>query len=199
LEAELTTVAIIGAGPLGRVLALLSARAGFHTVLEDVLPSNLRKASPVLDLLHARELGSYATVELVGSVEEAARDADLILDSVPDELESKLEIFWLLDRMAPPRSIFLTPTTALSIADLASCTYRAERCLGFEIVGETRPGETVRSEAYPERLLEAHAAVRLRHPPGTLPDVLEQVSSFWRATRVRFEIVPDRRELSTIA
>jgi 3-hydroxybutyryl-CoA dehydrogenase len=190
----LKTVAIIGAGRLGRVLALLSARAGFHTVLEDVLPSNLRKASSVLDLLHARELGSYPTVELVGSVEEAARDADLILDSVPDELESKLEIFWLLDRMAPPRSIFLTPTTALSIADLASCTCRAERCMGFEIVGETRP-----SEAHPERLLEAHAAIRLMHPRSTLPDVLEQVSSFWRATRVRIEMLPDRRELPIIA
>ena len=182
-------MAIIGAGPLGRVLALLSARAGFHTVLEDVLPSNLRKASSALEVLQARELGSYASVELVGSVEDAARDADLILDSVPDELESKLEIFWLLDRMAPPRSILLTPTTALSIADLASCTYRAERCLGFEIIG-TAP---------PERLLEADAAIRLTHPRGTLPEVLDQVSSFWRAAGVHHEMLLDPKEVPAIA
>ncbi len=35
----------------------------------------------------------------------------------------------MVDRMAPPRTILLTPTDALSIADLASCTYRADRCL----------------------------------------------------------------------
>ena len=43
---------------------------------------------------------------------------------------SKLEIFSLFDRMAPPRTILCTPTNALSITDLASCTYRAERCVG---------------------------------------------------------------------
>ena len=59
------------------------------------------------------------------------KDADLAIDFVPDELESKLEIFSLLDRMAPPRTILCTPTMALSITDLASCTYRAERCVGL--------------------------------------------------------------------
>ena len=44
------------------------------------------------------------------------RTADLIVDCVPDELESKLEIFSLLDRMAPPLAIFVTKS--LSIADL---------------------------------------------------------------------------------
>ena len=65
------------------------------------------------------------------TVEDAVRDADLAVDFVPDELESKLEIFSLLDRMAPPRTILCTPTNALSITDLASCTYRAERCVGL--------------------------------------------------------------------
>jgi 3-hydroxybutyryl-CoA dehydrogenase len=59
------------------------------------------------------------------------QDADLAIDFVPDELESKLEIFSLLDRMAPPRTILCTPTEMLSITDLASCTYRAERCVGL--------------------------------------------------------------------
>ncbi len=185
----MTTVAIIGAGALGRVLALLSARAGFHTIIEDVLPSNLRKASSALERAQARELGSYAVVDMVSSVEDAARDADLILDSVPDELESKLEIFWLLDRMAPPRSILLTPTAALSIADLAACTYRAERCLGFEMAGAGGP----------EWLLEPGATIRLVHPRAALPEVLEQAASFWRAAGVGYEMLPDPRESPAIA
>jgi 3-hydroxybutyryl-CoA dehydrogenase len=186
--AELKTVAVIGAGRMGRVLALLSARAGFHTALEDVLPSNLRKAASALDTVRARELSSYPTLKFVSSVEDAAREADLILDSVPDELESKLEIFSLLDRMAPPRSVLLTPTTALSIADLASCTHRAERCVGFSIAGGIDGGEV------PERLLEPDAAVRLTYPRATLPEVLQLVRSFWRAAGVSCEVMADLQE-----
>ena len=57
------------------------------------------------------------------------RDADLAIDHVPDELESKLEILWLLDRMALPRTVLATPTTRLSIGDLAACTYRPDKCI----------------------------------------------------------------------
>ena len=48
-------------------------------------------------------------------------------------LESKLEILWLLDRMAPPRTVLATPTIRLSIADLANCTYRPERCIAIAV------------------------------------------------------------------
>ena len=120
------TVAIIGAGPLGRRLALDAARAGFRVMLEDVMPASLRHAEEAL----REALGPEAMplVSFARTVEEAVREADLAIDCVPDELESKLEIFSLLDRMAPPRTVFATPTTNLSIADLASCTYRPDRC-----------------------------------------------------------------------
>jgi len=58
-------------------------------------------------------------------------DADVAIDFVPDELESKLEIFSMIDRMAPPKTILCTPSYALSITDLASCVYRPERCLAL--------------------------------------------------------------------
>lgn len=124
-------IAVIGAGTSGRAFALRCSRAGFRVVLEDVMPEKLRRAED--------EYAEYSAVagRLSGSlryaltVEDAVRDADIAIDFVPDELESKLEIFSLLDRMAPPRTILCTPTNALSITDLASCTYRAERCVGL--------------------------------------------------------------------
>ncbi len=132
---SMPTVAIIGAGPLGRWLALEAARAGFSVLLEDVMPSNLHHAER--EAIRA-ELGPDAlpSVTFVSTIEDAVRNADLIIDCVPDELESKLEILWLLDRMAPPHSVFATPTTRLSIGDLANCTYRPEKCIA--IVAEAR-------------------------------------------------------------
>jgi len=129
------SVAIIGAGPLGRWLALAAANAGFRVFLEDVMPSNLEHAQEEL----RRQLGpgnpgaALRNIAFVNSIEDAVRESDLAIDCVPDELESKLEILWLLDRMAPPRTVLATPTTNLALADLASCTYRPERCIAIAL------------------------------------------------------------------
>ena len=141
------TVAIIGAGPLGRWLALAAARAGFSVLLEDVMPHNLHHAQEFLrQQLGAEALGDErgAKIAFVSTIEDAVREADLAIDCVPDELESKLEIFCLLDRMAPPRTVLATPTTRLSIADLASCTYRPDRCMAIARRPRALTGEGAR-------------------------------------------------------
>jgi 3-hydroxybutyryl-CoA dehydrogenase len=170
----LLTVAIIGAGPLGRWLALSAARAGFRVLLEDVMPSNLHHAREAL----RQQLGPAALqptdgspgVAFVATIEDAVREADLVIDCVPDELESKLEIFCLIDRMAPPRTVIATPTTRLSIADLAACTYRADRCVA--IVAE--------ASELAERDAKTGAAVTVRTTPTTTPEAVDLVRTFWR-------------------
>lgn len=128
------TIAIIGAGPLGRRLAWRAAHAGFRVCLEDVLPSNLEHARENMRSQFSAEFLSREAgggICFVSTIEDAVRNADLAIDCVPDELESKLEILWLLDRMAPPQTIFVTPTTNLSIADLGACTYRPDKCIAI--------------------------------------------------------------------
>jgi 3-hydroxybutyryl-CoA dehydrogenase len=115
-------IAVIGAGAAGRGFAASCARAGFEVTLEDVMPAKLRHAEEEF-----RSLGR--AVGLVSTVEDAVREADVVVDFVPDELESKLEIWSLIDRMAPPKTVMCTPSEDLSITDLASCTYRADRCV----------------------------------------------------------------------
>ena len=138
------SVAVIGAGPAGRAFAFRCAAAGFVVVLEDVMPSNLRRAQDEYAEFVAA-VGAKGSLRYAMTVEDAVREADLAIDFVPDELESKLEIFSLLDRMAPPRTILCTPTGALSITDLASCTYRAERCVGLRGDFQNGAAEVVRS------------------------------------------------------
>ena len=129
---RIDAIAVIGAGTAGRAFALRCARAGFRVVLEDVMPEKLRRAADEYEETGNRkqETENGGSLVFATTVEQAVHSADLAVDFVPDELESKLEIFSLLDRMAPPRTVLLTPTDALSITDLASCTYRAERCVG---------------------------------------------------------------------
>jgi len=159
------TVAIIGAGPLGRWLALAAARAGFRVLLEDVMPANLHHAQEWL----RAEIGPDAQPEitLVSTIEDAVREADLAIDCVPDELESKLEILWLLDRMAPPHTVLATPTTLHSITDLANCTYRPEKCVAIAAEASSLPGM-------------AGAQILLRTMARTSPETVELVERFWR-------------------
>ncbi len=122
------TLALIGAGQAGRSLAAEAVHAGHRVVLEDVLPSRLRDA-----LSEIETAGQLGSLHLATTVEEAVREADLVIDFVPDELESKLEIISMVDRMAPPRTVICMPTHALSITDLAACTYRADRCIAVQL------------------------------------------------------------------
>ena len=134
------TIAVIGAGAAGREFAAACAAAGLRVILEDVMPAKLRRAQEELS-----RLGH--SIELVSTVEDAVRPADIAVDFVPDELESKLEIWSLIDRMAPPRTILCTPSEALSITDLASCTYRDDRCVmvrGALLCGELSGTREVR-------------------------------------------------------
>jgi len=176
----LITVAIIGAGPLGRWLALAAARAGYRVLLEDVMPANLHHAEEYLRLeLGPEALGhSPIPVEFVSTVEDAVRQADMAIDCVPDELESKLEILWLMDRMAPPRTVLATPTTQLSIADLAGCTYRPDRCVGIALDPRDLSHLAQRDGARP---------LVLKTTERTASEAVQLVQDFWE--RLGFRVM----------
>jgi len=140
--AEIRTVAVIGAGTMGRGIAYVAALGGYRTILEDLLPSALRKAEDEIrtNLSKAVELGKVSAkdseaflgrLQYAGSIEEAAREADLIIEAAPEEMESKIEIFTLLDKICRPQTILASNTSSLSITEIAGVTYRARKCLGM--------------------------------------------------------------------
>lgn len=140
--AEVKTIAVIGAGIMGRGIAYAAALGGYRTILEDLLPNALRRAENEIraNLDKAAELGkikpgeaesAFARLEYAGTVEEAARQADLVIEAVPEEMESKIEIFTLLDKVCRPTTILASNTSSLSITEIASVTYRARKILGM--------------------------------------------------------------------
>jgi 3-hydroxybutyryl-CoA dehydrogenase len=141
-------------------------------MLEDVMPSTLHHAREYIrtELSEEAMHGAGGDVHFVSTIEDAVRDADLAIDCVPDELESKLEILWLLDRMSPPRTVFATPTTQMSIGDLANCTYRGDKCIAIA--------------AAPKSLAELEGtegvAIPLVTGPLTSAETLDLVAGFWQ-------------------
>jgi len=174
--AEVKTIAVIGAGTMGRGIAHVSALGGYRTILEDLLPNALRKAETEIraNLDKSVELGKVSAeaaqeavsrIEYAGSLEQAAREADLVIEAVPEEMESKIEIFTLLDKICRPETILASNTSSLSITEIASVTYRPKKCLGmhfFNPVHKMKLLEVVRALETDGQTLAAAAEVGRR-------------------------------------
>lgn len=179
---EIKTVAVIGAGAVGRGVAHAAALGGYRTILEDILPASLRRAGSEIRryLDRAIEQGrvssadadaAFQRLEYAGTVEEAARQADLVIESVPEEAESKREIFILLDKICKPNSILAANTQLLTVAEMASVTYRPDKVAGMRF---TNP---------------VHAMTRLKllRGPATDDETVAACAAFGR--RLGMEVV----------
>ena len=174
--AEIRTIAVIGAGIMGRGIAHTAALGGYRTILEDLLPNALRKAETEIraNLDKAVELGkvskddadqAFSRLEYASSVEQAAREADLVIEAVPEEMESKIEIFTLLDKVCRPTTILASNTSSLSVTEIASVTYRAPKCVGmhfFNPVHKMKLLEIVRALETDDETLAAAVEVGKR-------------------------------------
>ena len=156
---EVKTIGVIGAGTMGRGIAYAAALGGYRTILEDVMPEMLAKgmkwiAQAVDEGVKRGKLTSEdatsatARIETVSSVEEVSREADFLIEAVPEEMELKLELYTLFDKFAKPNAVLASNTSSLSIAEMAEMTYRPELCVGmhfFNPVPQMRLIEVVRA------------------------------------------------------
>lgn len=155
---EIKIIAVIGADIVGRDIACLAALAGYRVILEDVSDDRLGKAANwILEKLESCVVcnpvpariprDASETLVLAHTVEDAIRDADLVIETLPDEMEMQIEIFTILDKFAKPNAIFAS-TGSLSIAELAEVTFCADRCIGMRFPGsveETKIVELIKS------------------------------------------------------
>jgi len=170
------TIAVIGAGALGRSIAQLSVLGGFSTILEDILPASLNRAGNEIRTAFSNAVAertlaqpvvdaALARIEFASSVEQAARSSDLVIEAVPDELESKIEIFTLLDKVAKPATILVSTSALFSVTELASVTYRAKKILGMRFslpIDQTKPLEIIQGQETDDAIFAAGIEVASR-------------------------------------
>jgi 3-hydroxyacyl-CoA dehydrogenase len=157
---EIQTIAVIGAGDQGREIARAALLAGYRTILEDVSEGRLERA--VAWLSDAARTGDQARSRLVlaRTVEEAVREADLIIEAVADEMEMKLEMFTIFDKFARPGAIFVSTSATIPIAELADITFCPERCIGMRFASDAGNGSGVELVCAPQTSEETIAHCR---------------------------------------
>jgi len=173
---QIKTIAIIGAGTMGRGIAYASALGGYTTVLEEVSDSMLSEALSWIresldEGVQRRKLeatardAALARITTSQVVDEAIRDAELIIEAVPEELEMKLELFTIFDKFAKPNTIFASNTSSLSISDFSDIVLHRERCIGmrfFNPVPEMKLVEIIRTPYTSDETVTACVAVATR-------------------------------------
>ena len=142
MTTKIDTIAVLGAGTMGRGIAQVAAAGGFSTRLFDVVETALQDALSTihLNLDKSVELGktepetaAAAKKNLVVSseLEATVAEADLVIEAIPESMELKVEMFKKVSRAAPGQALFASNTSGLSITEMAAASSRPERFAGM--------------------------------------------------------------------
>lgn len=156
---EVKTIAVIGAGAQGREIAYACSLGGYKTVLEDISPRVLEEATAWIRQSFTESVArgtfeasvsnkALSLLSTAADVKDAIRDAELIIETVPDELEMKLELFTIFDKFAKTSAVFASTASSLSITDFTDIVVSRERCIGMHFahaLSERKPIELLRT------------------------------------------------------
>ncbi|MFS0590594.1 3-hydroxyacyl-CoA dehydrogenase NAD-binding domain-containing protein [Cytobacillus horneckiae] len=119
-------ITVIGAGTMGRGIALVCAQAGFHVIVQDIHQESLQKCKQYIDRF--LETGS---IEYTANLEDAVGSADLVIEAILEVIDLKKEIFKKIDQIAPREAILATNTSTMSPTEIASVTSRPDKCIAL--------------------------------------------------------------------
>jgi len=142
IKKDVSIVAVIGAGIMGRGIAHVAALGGFQTVLNDVSDELLQKAQSRIrqDLHKAVSIGkltdsdmdaALGRLTLDNNLERAAESAELVIEAVPEKMELKLDVFSRLDQACANQAVLASNTSSLSITEMAAATRRPHQFIGM--------------------------------------------------------------------
>jgi 3-hydroxybutyryl-CoA dehydrogenase len=142
---EIKNLAIIGSGIMGSGVAQVSAVAGYDVVLQDINDQALGRAKSGIELslekLAAKGKitpeqvdAAVAGIKFTADLNRAAKNADLVIEAVFENLEIKQELFKKLETLCRPDAILASNTSALPITEIASATGRGEKIIGIHFM-----------------------------------------------------------------
>ena len=162
---NIKNITVLGSGVMGHGIAQVSATAGYNVVLRDIKQEFLDKAMEKirwsLDKLVTKEKISkeegnsiFSRISPVVDLNDAVKDAELVIEVVPEIMDLKKQVYAELDKAAKPEVIFASNTSTLPITEIANTTSRPDKFIGIHFFNppqlmklvEVIPGEKTSQE-----------------------------------------------------
>lgn len=134
--------AVIGSGTMGRGIAYVAALGGFRVHVQDMERQAVETAKVQIEkeLKKSAERGFITTAQAeeavsnliyTTSMEEAGKEADIVVEAAFELMEVKVEIFKRLDELCPAHTVLATNTSTMSPTEIAAQTNRADKCVAM--------------------------------------------------------------------
>lgn len=135
---EIKHILVVGAGQMGHQIAMLCALGGYRTSLQDVNSEALKDAEASLEkrmdkwvasgkLTASSKETAFQNLTFTDNLNEAARDADFVIEAIVEKLTSKQQLFRELDRLTPKHAILASNSSTIVNSLLAEVTERPDK------------------------------------------------------------------------
>ena len=137
---KIKNIAVLGAGLMGHGIAEVCAIAGYNVVMRDIKPEFIDRGMQMIKdgLAKLEQKGriksaddALSNIKTTLELEGAVKDADLVIEAVPEIFKIKEEVFKECDKIAKPECIFTSNTSTIKITDLAKVTSRGDKFAGL--------------------------------------------------------------------
>ena len=127
---------------MGRGIAYVAAVGGYKVVLADINEASIESAREDINSIFIKGVerkkidfgkaeAAKASIQYMINLAEAVKDADLVIEAVPEKQEIKKSVFETIDANAPENCFFATNTSTMSPTEIGSFTRRAERVIAM--------------------------------------------------------------------
>jgi enoyl-CoA hydratase/3-hydroxyacyl-CoA dehydrogenase len=139
---DVKKIAVLGAGAMGNGIAQVGLMAGFKVAMRDIdqkfvdkgvssIKDSLAKLASKGKLTEDQVKDCLARLDPIVDLASAVKDADLIIEAAPEDIDLKRKIFADIDKLSPKHAILASNTSTMSITEIASATTRPEKVVGM--------------------------------------------------------------------
>jgi 3-hydroxybutyryl-CoA dehydrogenase len=140
---EVKKICCLGAGTIGHQIAQLAAQHGYEVSLRDINDKIVQAgAQKIKDgmqrffvdkgkMTQEEADKALARLTFTADLKEATRDADLVIESVPEKMELKQQVFKELDEICPAHTILASNSSALAVTEVTTLAKRKDKLVGL--------------------------------------------------------------------
>lgn len=140
---DVKAIAVLGAGDMGHGIAEVALIAGYKVFLRDIKQEFVDKGvGRIMESLEKLAAKGKVPAERVAEVKngllvpmvdlaEAVKEADIVIEAIPEIMDLKKETFKIVDENAPAHAILASNTSTMSISEIAKATKRPDKVAGL--------------------------------------------------------------------